>query len=73
MVRMLKSKLAKLSVVVENRSPSYFRLRWTALSSRHNGVTTLLREEERAAHSMARCLTAHHRDVRAGPRTNRTL
>src|SRR6266851_4329916 len=39
----------------------------------HDYYFELLREEERAAQSIARCSTAHHRLFRAGPRANRTL
>ena len=39
----------------------------------HDYYFELLGEEERAAHSITRCLTAHHRLFRAGPRANRTF
>src|SRR5205809_7566761 len=39
----------------------------------HDYYFELLREEERAAHSITRCSTAHHRLFRAGPRANRTF
>jgi len=39
----------------------------------HDYYFELLREEERAAHSITRCFTAHHRLFRAGPRANRTF
>ena len=39
----------------------------------HDYYFELLREEERAAHSINRCFAAHHRLFRAGPRANRTL
>jgi len=33
----------------------------------------LPREGERDTHSISRCSTSHHRDIRAFPRVNRTL
>ena len=39
----------------------------------HDYYFELLGEEERAAQSITRCSTAHHRLFRAGPRANRTL
>ncbi len=39
----------------------------------HDYYFELLREEERDAQSISRCSTAHHRDVRAVPRANRTF
>src|SRR5256885_17043212 len=39
----------------------------------HDYYFELLREEERAAHSITRCSTAHHRLFRADPRANRTF
>ena len=38
----------------------------------HDYYFELPREEERAAQSISRCSTAHHRLFRAGPRANRT-
>ena len=39
----------------------------------HDYYFELLCEEERAAQSISRCSTAHHRLFRAGPRANRTF
>src|ERR1700745_2336400 len=39
----------------------------------HDYYFELLPKEERAAQSITRCSTSHHRDVRAGPRANRTF
>ena len=39
----------------------------------HDYYFELPREGERDTHSIARCFTSHHRDVRAFPRTNRTF
>ena len=39
----------------------------------HDYYFELLDEEERAAQSIARCSTAHHDLIRAGPRANRTF
>ena len=39
----------------------------------HDYYFGLLREEEQDAQSITRCSTAHHRDVRAVPRANRTF
>ena len=39
----------------------------------HDYYFELLPKEERAAQSIARWSTSHHRDVRAGPRANRTF
>src|ERR1019366_1844436 len=38
----------------------------------HDYYFELPREGERDTHSITRCFTAHHRDFRAFPRTNRT-
>src|SRR5271167_549890 len=38
----------------------------------HDYYFGLLSEEEQDAQSISRCSTAHHRDVRAVPRANRT-
>src|ERR1019366_5558915 len=39
----------------------------------HDYYFELPREGERDTHSITRCFTAHHRDFRAFPRTNRTF
>src|ERR1700730_18629814 len=39
----------------------------------HDYYFELPPEGERDTHSIARCFTSHHRDVRAFPRTNRTF
>src|ERR1019366_629553 len=39
----------------------------------HDYYFELPREEERDTHSITRCCTSHHRDVRAFPRANRTF
>src|SRR5271157_1836985 len=39
----------------------------------HDYYFELPREGERDTHSITRCFTSHHRDVRAFPRANRTF
>jgi hypothetical protein len=39
----------------------------------HDYYFELLPKEERAAQSITRCSSSHHRDVRADPRANRTF
>src|ERR1700732_4831056 len=39
----------------------------------HDYYFELLCEEERDTHSITRCSTSHHRDVRVVPRANRTF
>ena len=60
-----------ISFQVRNLSPTHASLR--SHNCDHDYQCRLPREGERDAQSITRCWTAHHRDVRAVPRANRTF
>src|SRR5215469_4988273 len=64
-------RLARSPFQVRSLDPTHASLRST--TSDHDYYSELLREEEWNAQSICRCSTAHHSDIRAVPRANRTL
>jgi len=64
-------RLARNQFPVRNLSPTHASLR--SHNCDHDYQCRLPREGERDAQSITRCWTAHHRDVRAVPRADRTF